>query len=78
MVILHAAGMLEFNDIFQQTVAVMKQKNMSVGGEEILRLRIYEKLQNLVSHGCLTKKGREYTAQPKLATLVAELDRGDL
>ena len=35
---------------------------MSLGGEEILRLRIYEKLQNLVSSGGLVKKGREYTA----------------
>ncbi len=74
MVILHeAAGTLEFNDIFQRTVAVMKEKKMSVGGEEILRLRIYEKLQNLVGIGCLTKKGREYTVQPKLAVLVKEM-----
>ncbi len=66
IIILHEAGMLEFNDIFQRTVIVMKQKHMSLGGEEILRLRIYEKLQGLVSAGGLVKKGREYTAQPKL------------
>lgn len=64
--------MLEFNDIFQRTVIVMKQKHMSLGGEEILRLRIYEKLQGLVSAGGLVKKGREYTAQPKLITLKSE------
>lgn len=34
----------------------MKAKHMSLGGEEILRLRIYEKLQNLVSAGGLMKK----------------------
>ena len=51
ILILHEAGMLEFNDIFQRTVVVMKAKHMSLGGEEILRLRIYEKLQNLVSAG---------------------------
>lgn len=67
--ILHEAGMLEFNDIFQKTVTVMKARHMAVGGEEILRLRIYEKLQALVSAGGLVKKGREYTAQPKLASL---------
>ena len=61
ILILHEAGMLEFNDIFQRTVVVMKAKHMSLGGEEILRLRIYEKLQNLVSAGGLMKKGREYT-----------------
>ena len=66
IIILHEAGMLEFNDIFQRTVIVMKQKHMSLGGEEILRLRIYEKLQGLVS------AGGEYTAQPKLITLKSE------
>lgn len=72
IIILHEAGMLEFNDIFQRTVVVMKEKHMSLGGEEILRLRIYEKLQNLVSAGGLVKKGREYTAQPKLMSLKSE------
>ena len=70
IIILHEAGMLEFNDIFQRTVIVMKQKHMSLGGEEMLR--IYEKLQGLVSAGGLVKKGREYTAQPKLITLKSE------
>ena len=70
ILILHEAGMLEFNDIFQRTVVVMKAKHMSLGGEEILRLRIYEKLQNLVSAGGL--KGREYTALPKLISLKSE------
>ena len=72
ILILHEAGMLEFNDIFQRTVVVMKAKNMSLGGEEILRLRIYEKLQNQVSAGGLMKKGREYTALPKLISLKSE------
>ena len=70
IIILHEAGMLEFNDIFQRTVIV--KKHMSLGGEEILRLRSYEKLQGLVSAGGLVKKGREYTAQPKLITLKSE------
>ena len=60
ILILHEAGMLEFNDIFQRTVVVMKAKHMSLGGEEILRL---------VSAGGLMKKGREYTALPKLMAL---------
>ena len=64
ILILHEAGMLEFNDIFQRTVVVMKAKHMS--------LRIYEKLQNLVSAGGLMKKGREYTALPKLISLKSE------
>ena len=28
----------EFNEIFQRAVVVMKEKHMSLGGEEILRL----------------------------------------
>ncbi len=78
ILILHEAGMLEFNDIFQRTVVVMKAKHMSLGGEEILRLRIYEKLQNLVSAGGLMKKGREYTALPKLMALKSSTDGGGL
>ena len=66
----------EFNDIFQRTVAVMKEKHMSLGGEEILRLRIYEKLQNLVSAGGLMKKGREYTALPRLMALKSSAGGG--
>ena len=42
---------------------------MCIRDREILRLRIYEKLQNLVSAGGLMKKGREYTALPKLMAL---------
>lgn len=69
ILILLEAGVLEFNDIFQRAVTVMKENHIPLGGEEILRLRIYEKLQNLVSSGGLVKKGREYTAQPKLISL---------
>jgi len=75
ILILHEAGMLEFNDIFQRAVVVMKAKHMSLGGEEILRLRIYEKLQNLVSAGGLMK-GREYTALPKLMALKSSAGGG--
>ena len=70
--LLPVVNLREFNDIFQRTVVVMKAKHMSLGGEEILRLRIYEKLQNLVSAGGLMKKGREYTALPKLISLKSE------
>ncbi|MEZ5429785.1 MAG: hypothetical protein R3F31_01100 [Verrucomicrobiales bacterium] len=30
------------------------------GGEEMLRLRAYEKLQNLVTRGLVEKNGKEY------------------
>lgn len=56
ILILHEAGVLEVNDIFQRAVIVMKENHIPLGGEEILRLRIYEKLQNLVSSGGLVNK----------------------
>lgn len=67
--IMQNAGVLEFNEIFLQMLSTMKEKKMPMSGEEILRLRIYDKLQNLVSAGGLMKKGKVYTATPKLPTL---------
>ena len=61
------SGMLQFNDIFLFVVEALKKKGFSTGGEEILKLRIYEKLQMLVSLGALGKRGKEYTELPKLA-----------
>lgn len=64
--VLLCAEIIEFNSIFLQVSTNMKQKNYSTGGEEILRLRIYEKLQALVSEGGIRKKGKEYEKYPKL------------
>lgn len=60
------AEMLEFNHIFMCVVDSLKKKGLATGGEEILKLRIYEKLQTLVALGALKKKGKEYTELPKL------------
>lgn len=67
--IMQKVGVLEFNEIFLQALSAMKEKKMPMSGEEILRLRIYDKLQNLVSAGGLMKKGKVYTATAKLPTL---------
>lgn len=64
--VLLGAGIIEFNEIFLKVSESMKEKNYSTGGEEILRLRIYEKLQALVSEGGVRKKGKEYEEYPKL------------
>ena len=37
------------------------------GGEEMLRLRAYEKLQNLVTRGMIEKNGKEYKGLEKLS-----------
>lgn len=51
---------LHFNDLFQKVYDNLKKKNAVSGGEEMLRLRAYEKLQNLVSRGMVDKEARQY------------------
>src|SRR3569623_1569514 len=50
----------EFNVLFGLVYENLKLKNAVSGGEEMLRLRSYEKLQNLVSRGLVSKVGRTY------------------
>lgn len=49
-----------FNDLFEEVFANLKVRNAVSGGEEMLRLRAYEKLQNLVTRGLVEKIGKEY------------------
>ena len=49
-----------FNDLFERVFANLKLRNAVSGGEEMLRLRAYEKLQNLVTRGLVEKNGKEY------------------
>ena len=50
----------EFNALFGLVYENLKLKNAVSGGEEMLRLRSYEKLQNLVSRGLCQKVGKTY------------------
>ena len=50
----------EFNVLFGLVYENLKLKNAVSGGEEMLRLRAYEKLQNLVTRGLVEKIGKEY------------------
>ena len=65
----------EFKDLFDLVHENLKARNAASGGEEMLRLRAYEKLQALVSRGMvkmtLGKDGKKsYKGLPKqLATL---------
>ncbi|MBP7951273.1 MAG: hypothetical protein KA004_16605 [Verrucomicrobiales bacterium] len=47
--------MYEFNELFETVYDNLKLRNAVSGGEEMLRLRAYEKLQNLVSRGLVEK-----------------------
>lgn len=60
----------EFKDLFDVVHERLRARNAASGGEEMLRLRSYEKLQNLVSRGMVKKDGKKYKGIPKqLATL---------
>ena len=49
-----------FNELFEDVYERLKERNAVSGGEEMLRLRAYEKLQNLVTRGLVEKDGKEY------------------
>jgi len=55
-----------FNELFEQVFEKLKEKNAVSGGEEMLRLRAYEKLQTLVTRGMAIKDGKEYKGTAKL------------
>lgn len=57
---------LTFNDLFEQVFTSLKEKNSVSSGEEMMRLRTYEKLQNLSQQGYVTRSGKEYTAGKNL------------
>ncbi len=46
----------EFKPLFTLVYAALRARNMAGGGEEMLRLRVYEKLQGFVSKGMVDKK----------------------
>ena len=46
---------LEFKDLFTLVFANLKARNAANSSEEMMRLRLYEKLQQLVSQGAVKK-----------------------
>lgn len=50
----------EFNQLFGLVYENLKKRNAVSGGEEMLRLRAYEKLQNLVSRNLVEKVMKTY------------------
>jgi hypothetical protein len=58
--VLSSKAVFEFKPLFLLLHANLKSRNAAGGGEEMLRLRAYEKLQDLVQAGIVTKTGKEY------------------
>jgi hypothetical protein len=50
----------------------LRRRNAAYGGEEILRLRAYDKLQKLVFSGKVKKSGKIYTGNSALAAMAAK------
>ncbi len=70
--VLSSKSSFEFKSLFTVVHANLKARNAAGGGEEMLRLRAYEKLQALVQAGIVTKKGKEYKGVAKgLVTFIA-------
>lgn len=68
--VLSSRSIYEFKQLFELVHERLRARNAASGGEEMLRLRAYEKLQNLVSRGMVKKDGKKYKGIPKqLATL---------
>ncbi len=67
-------GASEFKPLFAVVHTNLRARNAASGGEEMLRLRVYEKLQSMVSRGMVSKvitKGvKEYLG---LASLSSQL-----
>ena len=71
--VLSAPKSYEFKALFLVIQAALRARNTTTGGEEILRLRAYEKLQNPVQHGQVRKTDSNTKACGKSLLLAENL-----
>jgi hypothetical protein len=73
---------IEFKPLFDIIHLKLIARKSASGGQEMLRLRAYEKLQSLVSRGIVTKTGKNYAGvasrSAKHSQEVAEFNAGVL
>jgi hypothetical protein len=67
--VLSKSRAIEFKSLFDIVHANLRSRDLARGGEEMLRLRAYEKLQNLVQAGIVKKEGKEYVGVRKALTV---------
>src|SRR5438045_4357688 len=53
--VLSSKASFEFKPLFEIVLANLRERNAASGGEEMLRLRAYEKLQGLVGQGVVNR-----------------------
>ena len=72
--VLSGKSAIEFKPLFELVYANLRARNATSGGEEMLRLRVYEKLQQLVNQGAvkktIAKEMKTYKGTALLATVL--------
>ncbi len=63
--VLSSKASFEFKGLFDVIFLNLRERNAASGGEEMLRLRTYEKLQSLVSQGAVTRTVKGITKKYK-------------
>ena len=64
-----------FGEVFQTVNESLKARKVSSVGEDMLRLRVYERLQTFVGQGLVKKAGQEYTTvRSAVQALAAEME----
>ena len=58
--VLSGGELIEFKELFRRVYQGLKAKNAVSGGEEMLRLRCYEKLLKLTGSGLVKKTEKSY------------------
>jgi hypothetical protein len=53
--VLSSKASFEFKPLFEIILLNLRERNAASGGEEMLRLRVYEKLQGLVNQGAVKR-----------------------
>jgi hypothetical protein len=76
--VLSSRASFEFKPLFDLILIKLRERNAASGGEEMLRLRVYEKLQGLVNQGAVDRTVNGITKKykgvaPRMATLKAEM-----
>src|SRR5881392_4221496 len=76
--VLSSKASFEFKPLFDIILLNLRERNAASGGEEMLRLRVYEKLQGLVGQGAVNRTVNGTTKKykgvaPRMNTLKAEM-----
>src|SRR6187200_2103549 len=76
--VLSSRASFEFKPLFEIILLNLRERNAASGGEEMLRLRAYEKLQGLVNQGAVNRTVTGATKKykgvaPRMVVLRAEM-----